>query len=234
MVTLYVKVHLDTGLKYFGKTTKDAEKYKGSGKYWKRHIKVHGYNVKTIIIGQFEENDPMLVETAENFSRENDIVNDKGWANFKPENGLDGGSTSDVHTDESRRKMSLAKKGKPLTLEHRKKLCEALKTRVHTDERNKKISLSKMGKPRSAETKAKISDSMKGIRYNQELTECPHCGKIGGKTGMTQYHFDNCLQNPNVDLGKRRKMKKLTCPKCGKEGTAPNMKRWHFDNCEVV
>lgn len=39
-ITLYIKIHNVTGLKYFGKTTKNnPEKYTGSGKHWKRHIK---------------------------------------------------------------------------------------------------------------------------------------------------------------------------------------------------
>jgi hypothetical protein len=37
--TLYVKTHNITGLKYFGKTTNDPFKYKGSGKYWLDHLK---------------------------------------------------------------------------------------------------------------------------------------------------------------------------------------------------
>ena len=44
-IYLYVKQHSITGLKYFGKTTKiDPFLYKGSGKYWQRHIKKYGKN----------------------------------------------------------------------------------------------------------------------------------------------------------------------------------------------
>jgi len=39
MVYLYVKIHNVTKLKYFGKTTKNPYNYKGSGLYWKRHLK---------------------------------------------------------------------------------------------------------------------------------------------------------------------------------------------------
>ena len=36
---IYVKIH-ETGLKYFGKTVKtNVQSYRGSGKYWKNHIK---------------------------------------------------------------------------------------------------------------------------------------------------------------------------------------------------
>ena len=52
---IYIKIHNKTGLKYFGKTIKsDIKKYKGSGKYWVRHLKKHKYDCKTFIIRTFE------------------------------------------------------------------------------------------------------------------------------------------------------------------------------------
>lgn len=44
---------------------------------------------------------------------------------------------------------------------------------THSEETKQKMSLAKKGKP-----KPKIT--------------CPHCGKIGGKPAMKQWHFDNC------------------------------------------
>ena len=38
----------------------------------------------------------------------------------------------------------------------------------------------------------KIGASIKGIPHNR--TECVHCGKQGGKPGITRYHNDNCKQ----------------------------------------
>jgi len=52
---IYIKIHNYTGLKYFGRTIrKNVYKYKGSGKYWKRHIKIHGYDCKTFVIKIFD------------------------------------------------------------------------------------------------------------------------------------------------------------------------------------
>lgn len=236
MTTLYVKRHLITGLKYFGVTKREGkyfDSYKGSGKYWKRHIRKHGYNVETIIIDIFDDDDPLLVETALKFSRDNNIVESNEWANLKEENGLDGGSVSDVYTEESRKKMSIAKKGKPLTEEHKRKIGEAGLGRTYTEERNRKISENKKGIPRSEETKRKVSETRTGMKVGkQEVVICPYCNKSGGKTGMKLFHFDNCLFNPDVDLSKRKKIKILTCPHCGLEGAAFNMYRWHFDNCK--
>jgi hypothetical protein len=52
---LYIKTHNITGLKYFGKTTKvNPYAYTGSGEYWLNHLKIHGNNISTEIIGFFE------------------------------------------------------------------------------------------------------------------------------------------------------------------------------------
>jgi len=73
----------------------------------------------------------------------------------------------------------------------------------HTKEALKKSSLKKKG------TKNKI-------------TTCPFCGKTGGVQQLIQWHFDNCIKNPN------RKTEK--CPHCGKKCSQID-KRLHFDNC---
>jgi hypothetical protein len=95
---LYIKTHNVTGLKYFGKTTNDPTNYRGSGTYWTDHIKKHGYDCTTEILGFFTDKEE-CTQIAIKFSQENDIVNSvdinkkKIWANLVEENGLDGGKT---------------------------------------------------------------------------------------------------------------------------------------------
>lgn len=89
IIHLYVKIHNDTGLKYFGKTTKDPFKYRGSGKYWLAHLKKHGANITTEVVRSFD--DAQEASTfALQFSIEHDIVKSPIWANMIPENALDG------------------------------------------------------------------------------------------------------------------------------------------------
>jgi hypothetical protein len=44
--------------------------------------------------------------------------------------------------------------------------------------------------------KDKVSNSLKVSYKNKprkyEIITCPHCGKSGGKPGLTRYHFNNC------------------------------------------
>lgn len=86
---LYSKRHIDTGLRYFGKTRKNPYTYNGSGTYWKRHLKIHGNNVETTWVQAYDD-EKLLVEEAEFFSKVYDIANSNEWANLTPENGLDG------------------------------------------------------------------------------------------------------------------------------------------------
>jgi len=89
---LYVKTHNKTGLKYFGKTVSaNPYSYRGSGVYWKRHIKQHGYDVTTEIIGYFTDKRECM-QAAWEFSVHHNITLSEEWANLRDE-CLDGGDT---------------------------------------------------------------------------------------------------------------------------------------------
>lgn len=70
----------------------DVYKYKGSGVYWSRHIKKHGYDVTTEILLETTDKDELIKKGVE-YSILYNIVEDDSWANLKIEEG-DGGDTS--------------------------------------------------------------------------------------------------------------------------------------------
>jgi hypothetical protein len=160
MISLYVKTHNVTGLKYFGKTKRsNVHGYTGSGVYWKRHLKKHGKNYSTEVVAQFSENQiEELKEFAIKFSIENNIVDSREWANITIETGLDShnalrghrhpmwGKTGKAHqrfgkplSDESKQRMSKAQRGRVITLEARRKISEKLKGCVVPEQTREKI-----------------------------------------------------------------------------------------------
>lgn len=102
---LYIKEHNVTGLKYFGKTTRDPLKYKGSGTHWTRHISKHGNDTTTIWCQLFTDREE-LTQYAVEFSIKNNIVESAEWANLIVEDGLGGGGVvGRVVSDETRKKQ---------------------------------------------------------------------------------------------------------------------------------
>jgi hypothetical protein len=91
---LYIKSCSHCNLKYFGKTSrKDIETYCGSGLRWTRHLKKH--KAKSIHMWNSDwYYDTSISRFALKFSHINKIVESKGWANMKDEDGLTGGKMS--------------------------------------------------------------------------------------------------------------------------------------------
>lgn len=197
---LYVKTHNKTGLKYFGKTTKsNPEKYIGSGKYWLDHIKVHGNDVSTEIIGYYTDKDE-CVAAALNFSITNNIVtavnkdNKKIWANQINENGLDGGATRwGQHSDETKEKIRVANTGKVVPNDVREKIktARAKQTNVRTKgswspsaEARQKIRSANLGKKQSEETRKKRSEKLKGHAVSESTRKKISAKHKGKKLGF--------------------------------------------------
>jgi len=83
-----IKTHNKTGLKYLCQSTRaDYMTYIGSGKYWRRHLKKHGNNIITEVIGEFEIKE-QLSEAGIKYSELYNIVESQEWANLIPESGL--------------------------------------------------------------------------------------------------------------------------------------------------
>jgi hypothetical protein len=156
---LYIKQHSVTRLKYFGKTTRDPYKYNGSGKHWVPHIKKHGrkHIITTNVFGPFT-NSIAISEFALSFSRDNNIVESKDWANIKPENGLDGGGNKGISS--GRKGIPNGPQQNP-TGPRGPNGKKGEKRGPHSAETKQKISDARTGKPKSTETRQKISDARK-------------------------------------------------------------------------
>lgn len=133
---LYIKRHKITGLLYFGKTIRNPEKYKGSGKYWLRHCAAHGTeHIETLWYCLFVDLDT-LQEFALAFSRQQSIAVDEGWANLIDENGTNGapvGHAGAVFSPESLQTMS--EKSKQSWAINRDRIVNAQRAAANTPER---------------------------------------------------------------------------------------------------
>lgn len=170
---LYIKKHNITGLKYFGRTTSnDPKKYKGSGKWWTRHIKIYGNDVTTIWCHLYTEKN-IIQEEATAFSRSHAIVESKDWANLMVEDGINGsakGHPRGVVSAETRHKLSCAAKGRPSVMlgkkhseETKEKIRQAIKNKgCRSEEVKMKLSIANTSKKLSEDTKKKISESLQG------------------------------------------------------------------------
>jgi len=95
---LYVKTHNVTGFKYFGKTTRlqKIHSYKGSGIHWVRHLKKHGSDYTTELLGIWQ-NEERLIKFAHKFCEEHNVVESSNWANMVLEEGLQGASNGETN-----------------------------------------------------------------------------------------------------------------------------------------
>jgi len=180
MIHLYIKTHNKTGLKYFGKTTRDdVSTYRGSGTYWNKHINFHGNDVFTEVVASFHEDEEMqLKEFAIDFSIKNSIVDSRDWANLVEENGLDGNAMKgEQHPMWGKFGKDHQRYGKPLSDESKERMSKAQKGRIITEEARKKISESLKGNKIPDDTKQKISQSMLGKNK----------GELNGNSGKAWY-----------------------------------------------
>ena len=136
-----------TKLKYLGKTIQNPFKYEGSGIYWKRHIKIYGYDVSTEILFE-SENPDEIKEKGIYYSKLWDIVNSFEWANLIEENGI-GGDTSKYINYEL---VSLNNKGKDTKGDK-----NSMFGKNHTDEAKNKMRMMKLGVSKSEEHKKKAA-----------------------------------------------------------------------------
>jgi hypothetical protein len=218
MYTLMIKTHNITGLKYLCKCSrKNYLSYKGSGKYWKRHLKKHGNDISTEVLFQTNDLEEFKKICCE-MSLTLNVVESDDWANLIDETGEDGGVTHTnpywlkdyKHSNETKLKIGEASKkmwkdgkGKPSFL-----------GKSHTDESRLKMSLASKGISKSHEhieamkkaaknrpprilddeIKNKFSTNMSNMLI--VMFKCNICNKSGNYGTIARYH-KNCILNPN-------------------------------------
>ena len=167
-IYLLVKEHLDTGLKYLCKRVassfSECEKYKGSGVYWRKHLKKYGNNVKTYCIF-VTENKEEFRKVAKKYSEKYNVTYSNEWANLCDEQGEGGNTVIDKK-------------------EHGRKTKEAL----HKPEIRKKHlfelqRISKIGQPLAVKAaKEKMTGVPKTEQHKQNMRgKRPHVNQTGGQ-----------------------------------------------------
>lgn len=196
-IYLYVKQHSKTGLKYFGRTiSKYPYRYKGSGKYWKNHLKQHGNDIKTLELWEFEDQES-ATKFALKFSSDNNIVESNDWANLSIEDGKYGGETGHSGkplSQEHRNAISkgLRKSGRTMSDEHKVIISQTHKNKTLSEQTKQKLREHNLGKKWSDEKRKAFSEKRKGGIMIRQVYVCPHCNKSGKGPNMKRYHFDNC------------------------------------------
>lgn len=92
---LMIKTHKHTKMKYLCKKTTDnidtCYTYKGSGKYWLRHLAIHGTDITTVIVEVCDTKEE-LTQKGIQWSKMLNVVDSEEYANLVEERG-DGGPT---------------------------------------------------------------------------------------------------------------------------------------------
>ena len=209
MFYLYLKTHSITGLKYLGYTKNDPYKYRGSGLYWKRHLKEYGNHVSTEILFESESIDE-ISECGLCYSKMWDVANNESFANLCEEDGNKAFGTANPNfkghpqTEDTRKKISQnngrGNKGKfgedhpaagHKVPDHVR--LASMKTLNSWVRENGPWNKGKIIGPHSTESNQKRS--LSASKEPKPSIQCPHCGKTGGKPVMIRFHFDKCKGN---------------------------------------
>ena len=181
---IYLIIDLTNWKKYVGQHHYHLEKldsnYHGSGHIIKQIYKKRPETLKEVYLKTCYTQEE-LDEWEQYYIKFYDTLYPNGY-------NLEEGGRGGVPSEDARRKMSKAKKGKRHSDEHRKKLSKAAKGKHISEETKKKISESTsgeknhmFGKHHSNETKKKIGEASKGRYYSEEARRKMSKAKKGKK-----------------------------------------------------
>ena len=214
MFSLYVKEHNQSGLKYLGQTSKDPDKYLGSGLRWLRHLGKHGADISTYVIGTYDTK-AELAEAGLFYSLAWDVAKLRTWANLKLEAG-EGGAI--IHTKRSRARISAAMK---------KRVADGLHPWIG-------------GEVARKQNRERLENGTHNF-LNLTSEQRSERGRKGGNNPNSGFHTGAAARAANgaggrrcAELKKSGMYQKTTCPYCGIVGQMRAMGRWHFDNCKSI
>jgi hypothetical protein len=198
-----------------GKRARCASRHHRS-EWWQRvAAKAGGFEVHFVAVGLREEDAFALeVERIAELRR-------AGVPICNLTNGGDG-TSGWIKSPEWRRKIGDAHRGKVISAETRAKISASVKACgfVHSEEQRRRISESHRGHCRGGwkqapewieasrswtlgnksrtgqkQTEAEIKKRADALRGRPKpIAVCPHCGKAGGVSAMTRWHFDHCRE----------------------------------------
>lgn len=163
MNDFYVYAHIagNGQLFYIGKgRDKRAWSKKGRNIYWRRVVAKHGYRIE-IVLGELTE--------AQAFELEKSLIVTCGRDSLC--NLTDGGEGSSgcIPTEQTRKKISVANKGRTPSEEHRKRISESKMGHYVSEETRRKIGAASKGRLKSKEALASMSRPVlcsNGMRFD--------------------------------------------------------------------
>jgi hypothetical protein len=187
------------GVFYIGKGKGDRYKDFSHRTFYHKNI-VNKYGKENLLIGK-------IYCSSEQIAKDLEIGLIKCFKRMqvKLANFTDGGEglSGYKHREETKRKQSISRLGRKISLETKEKLRLAnlgkpgtFLGKKHSEETKRKISLLKLGKPNpSARRKMEqwVKDKISKVKMNRPIASCPWCGLTKRHSNaMKRYHFDNC------------------------------------------
>ena len=187
---IYKTTNLINGKIYIGCSTRsveESESYLGSGTYIKVALAKYGSENFTKEILYTCNNKEDLSAAEKRFISEYNSTNSR--IGYNVQDGGYGGNGHYERTDDHRAYLSEQIKKAMRSNWDDPKQIEARSKAVAN--RNRTYC---KGRPISEEHKRKVAEGCRKrfLGTTQKKTTCPHCGKEGGASNMTRYHFDNC------------------------------------------